>query len=157
MYSLTLAGHETTSSTLAFLFYELARNPQYQERMRQEIREARARVIARGDNRFKTEDLDSLTLSTNAIKASGPLEARLLMLLTAARVAYQETLRLHPIVPGLPRVAVKDDVIPLARLVVSTTGETISQIPIKAGQVFYASFAGYQRSVSLTSVKIDWG
>ena len=88
MYSLTLAGHETTSSTLAFLLYELARNPQYQDRMRQEIREARARVIARGDNRFKTEDLDSLTLSTNAIKASGPLEARLLISLTTVRVAY---------------------------------------------------------------------
>ena len=87
MYSLTLAGHETTSSTLAFLFYELAKNPQYQERMRQEIREARARVISRGGDGFKTEDLDSLTLSTNAIKASGPLKPPLLMLLTAARVA----------------------------------------------------------------------
>ena len=87
MYSLTLAGHETTSSTLAFLFYELARHPQYQERMRQEVREARARVIARGGDGFKTEDLDSLTLSTNAIKASGLLEARLLISLTTVRVA----------------------------------------------------------------------
>ena len=57
----------------------------------------------------------------------------------------QETLRLHPIATGLPRVAVKDDVIPLAHPIVSTTGETISEIPVKAGQVFYASFAGYQR------------
>ena len=71
MYSLTLAGHETTSATLAFVLYELARHPEYQERMRQEVREARARVIARGDHAFKTEDLDSLTLSINAIKASG--------------------------------------------------------------------------------------
>ena len=57
----------------------------------------------------------------------------------------QETLRLHPIATGLPRVAVKDDVIPLAHPIISTTGETISEIPVKAGQVFYASFAGYQR------------
>ena len=35
--------------------------------------------------------------------------------------------------------------IPLAYPIVSTTGEMISEIPIKAGQVFYASFAGYQR------------
>ncbi|PIL34065.1 cytochrome P450 [Ganoderma sinense ZZ0214-1] len=133
MYSLTLAGHETTSATLSFVLYELARHPQYQERMRQEIRDARARVIARGGNAFKTEDLDSLTLSTNAIKASG------------------ETLRLHPIALGLPRVAVKDDVIPLARPVVSTTGETVTEVPVKAGQVVYASFIGYQR---LTEV---WG
>ncbi|KAM5543132.1 hypothetical protein V8D89_003006 [Ganoderma adspersum] len=130
MYSLTLAGHETTSSTLAFLLYELAKHPQYQERMRQEIREARARVIARGGNGFKTEDLDSLTLSTNAIK---------------------ETLRLHPIVHGLPRVALKDDVIPLASPIVLTTGERITEVPVKAGQAFHASFAGYQR---LTEV---WG
>ena len=54
-------------------------------------------------------------------------------------------MRLHPIATGLPRVAVKDDVIPLAHPIVSTTGETISEIPVKAGQVFYASFAGYQR------------
>ncbi|KAI1792304.1 cytochrome P450 [Ganoderma leucocontextum] len=124
MFTLTLAGHETTSSTLSFVLYELARHPEYQERMRQEIRAARAKVMARAGNEFTTEDLDSLTLSVNAIK---------------------ETLRFHPIALGLPRVAVKDDVIPLARPVVSTTGETISEIPVKAGQLFYASFAGYQR------------
>ncbi|KAM5543135.1 hypothetical protein V8D89_003009 [Ganoderma adspersum] len=130
MNTLTLAGHETTSASLSFLLYELARHPEYQERMRQEIRGVRARVIARGGNALTTEDLDSLTLSVNAIK---------------------ETLRFHPPGLGLPRVAVKDDVIPLASPIVSTTGETISQIPIKAGQVFFASFAGYQR---LTEV---WG
>ena len=48
---------------------------------------------------------------------------------------------------GLPRVAVKDDVIPLAHPIVSTTGESILEIPIKAGQVLWASFAGYQRYV----------
>ena len=57
----------------------------------------------------------------------------------------QETLRYHPIALGLPRIALKDDVIPLAYPIVSTTGETIREIPIKAGQVFSASFIGYQR------------
>ena len=71
MFSLTLAGHETTSSTLAFLLYELAKHPEYQERMRQEIRGTRARVIARGGNDFTIEDLDSLSLCVNAIKVSG--------------------------------------------------------------------------------------
>ncbi len=60
-------------------------------------------------------------------------------------VPTQETLRIHPIATGLPRVALKDDVIPLAHPIVSSTGETVSEIPIKAGQVLYASFAGYQR------------
>ncbi|KAM5543943.1 hypothetical protein V8D89_002560 [Ganoderma adspersum] len=130
MATLTIAGHETTASTLSFALYELARHPEYQERMRQEIRVARAKVMSRGGTEFTTEDLDSLTLSVNAIKASG---------------VEIETLRLHPIATGLPRVAVKDDVIPLAHTIVSTTGATISEIPIKAGQVLYASFAGYQR------------
>ena len=68
MFTLTLAGHETTSSTLTFLLYELARNPKYQSRMREEIRSLRARVTARGGNDFTIEDLDSLTLTMNAVK-----------------------------------------------------------------------------------------
>ena len=71
MFSLTLAGHETTSSTLSFLLYELARHPKYQERMRQEIRDARAVVTTRNGTEFTVEDLDSLTLCVNAIKVSG--------------------------------------------------------------------------------------
>ena len=68
MFTLTLAGHETTSSTLTFLFYELSKHPEYQARMREEIRSLRARVTARGGNEFTIEDLDSLTLTMNAIK-----------------------------------------------------------------------------------------
>ena len=68
MATLTIAGHETTASTLSFALYELAKHPEYQERMRQEIRVARAKVMARGGSEFTIEDLDSLTLSVNAIK-----------------------------------------------------------------------------------------
>ena len=57
----------------------------------------------------------------------------------------QETLRFHSIAIGLPRVAVKDDVIPLARPILLSAGETISEIPVKAEQVVYASFVGCQR------------
>ena len=70
MFTLTLAGHETTSSTLTFLFYELSRHPEYQARMREEIRSVRAQITARGGNEFTIEDLDSLTLMMNAIKVS---------------------------------------------------------------------------------------
>ncbi|KAM5543150.1 hypothetical protein V8D89_003024 [Ganoderma adspersum] len=124
MFTLTLAGHETTSSTLTFLFYELARHPKYQARMREEIRGLRARVTARGGNEFTIEDLDSLTLTMNAIK---------------------ETLRMHPILVGLPRVAEKDDVIPLSRPITSTSGEVVTEIPIRRGQLIHLSFAGYHR------------
>ncbi|RPD78489.1 cytochrome P450 [Lentinus tigrinus ALCF2SS1-7] len=130
MYTLTLAGHETTSSTLTFLTYELARHPEYQARMRKEIQDRRALAAARGDADFTVEDLDSLSLTVNAIK---------------------ETLRFHPIVPQLFRVAVKDDVIPLSHPVVSTTGETITEVPVQAGQVIVTSFAAYHR------LKDVWG
>ena len=68
LFTLTLAGHETTSSSLTFLTYELARHPEYQARMRKEIQERRALIISRGDTDFTIEDLDSLTLTMNAIK-----------------------------------------------------------------------------------------
>ena len=77
MFTLTLAGHETTSSTLTFLFYELSRNQEYQARMREEIRNVRAQITARGGNEFTIEDLDSLTLTMNAIKVSAFLPSPL--------------------------------------------------------------------------------
>ena len=46
----------------------LARHPEYQARMRAEIKETRARVVARGDIDLTIEDLDSMTTCTNAIK-----------------------------------------------------------------------------------------
>ncbi|KAI9068331.1 PAH-inducible cytochrome P450 monooxygenase PC-PAH 4 [Trametes sanguinea] len=124
MYTLTLAGHETTATTLSFLLYELARNPEYQARMRQEILEARGRLSARGGSDFTFEELDGMTLCTNAIK---------------------ETLRMHPVVTQLPRVATKDDVLPLAYPIVAADGEAISEIPIRKGQIVNTSFAMYNR------------
>ncbi|KAI0633724.1 PAH-inducible cytochrome P450 monooxygenase PC-PAH 4 [Trametes polyzona] len=124
MYTLTLAGHETTSGTFTFLLYELARHPEYQARMRQEIKEARARVAARGGMDLTTEDLDNMPICLNAIK---------------------ETLRFRGVVMSLPRVATKDDVLPLAYPIVSTTGQTITEVPIRKGQVILSSFVAYNR------------
>ena len=70
MYTLTLAGHETTATTFSFLLYEVARHPEYQARMRQEVLEARARIFERGDVEFTMEDLEGMTVCMNAIKVS---------------------------------------------------------------------------------------
>lgn len=68
MYTLTLAGHETTATTISFLMYQLSLHPEYQARMRREIREVRARVSARTGIDFTMEDLDNMPLCLNAIK-----------------------------------------------------------------------------------------
>ncbi|KAI0745029.1 cytochrome P450 [Earliella scabrosa] len=133
MFTLTAAGHETTAATLTFLTYELARHPEYQTRMREEILAAKSKIEQRGDSEFTMDDLEGLTVTVNAIK---------------------ETLRMHSIVSYLPRLASKDDVIPLSHPIVSTKGETITEIPVRAGQVIYTSFAVYHRHVLLTDV---WG
>ena len=51
------------------MLYELSKLPAYQARMREEIREARARVISRGDGVFTMDDLDGMKVVLAAIKA----------------------------------------------------------------------------------------
>ncbi|KAI0666539.1 PAH-inducible cytochrome P450 monooxygenase PC-PAH 4 [Trametes maxima] len=124
MFTIAIGGHETTSTTLALLLYELARNQTYQTRLREDVRAARARVNARGDTDFTLEDLENIPTLVNTIK---------------------ETLRMHPIVAQLPRIAVEDEVIPLDHPIISTNGETVTEIPISKGQVIVGSFASYHR------------
>ena len=68
MHHLTSAGQETTSSTLSWMLYELSKNPEYQTRIREEIRAVRARAVERGDTAFTPEDLDSMQYTLAAIK-----------------------------------------------------------------------------------------
>ena len=68
MHHLVAAAQETTSSTLSWMLYELAKRPDYQARMRPEIRAVRARVAARGDADFTPDDLDSMKVVLAAIK-----------------------------------------------------------------------------------------
>ncbi|KAI0644565.1 PAH-inducible cytochrome P450 monooxygenase PC-PAH 4 [Trametes meyenii] len=144
MFALTLAGHETTSMALTFLLYELARHPEYQTRLRKDIREARARVNARGESDFTLEDFDSIPTLINAIKACRSSSRPADQVLNVVP-SFQESLRVHPTAVLLPRVATKDDVIPLAYPITSTTGEVITEVPVSKGHVIVASFASYQR------------
>ncbi len=73
MHHLTAAGQETTSSTLSWMLYELAKHPEYQVRIREEIRAVRALVVERGDTAFSPEDLDGMKYTLAAIKVREPL------------------------------------------------------------------------------------
>ena len=50
------------------MFYELAQRPQFQARVRAEIRAARAAIIERGDSAFNLEDLDGMKVTLATIK-----------------------------------------------------------------------------------------
>ena len=73
MSLLTLAGHETTANTVTWLLYELAKQPKFQEMLRAEIAEKRSEIIARGDQEFTMEDLESMKFMQATIVVSPPL------------------------------------------------------------------------------------
>lgn len=77
MVFLMMAAHDTTTSTLTSLMYELAANPQWQERIREES-------FALGEEAPGAEALAELTTLTRAMF---------------------ETLRLYPPLPVIPRIA----------------------------------------------------
>lgn len=79
-----LAGHETTAKALTWTFYILARAPEWQERLREEVRLA-----------IKSERLGAGSISRL------PLTQRVL----------KETMRLYPPVPVMTRVSTEDTVI----------------------------------------------
>ncbi|KAL0955332.1 hypothetical protein HGRIS_004215 [Hohenbuehelia grisea] len=122
MATLMLAGHETTAQTLTWLLYELAKNPDDQRKIRDEIQSLRARCENGED--FTITDLDSLLYTTACVK---------------------EVLRVHPIVPTLSRVAGRDEVIPLQTAVTSTTGEPINEVIVKKGQEIFIGISVYNR------------
>jgi len=80
MIFLMMAAHDTTTSTLCSLAYELAAHPEWQERVREESR-------ALGAAPLSLEDLERLP---------------------SLGLAMREALRLHPPLPVIPRVAEAD-------------------------------------------------
>ena len=71
----TLAGHETTANSVTWLLYELAKHPEFQEKLRAEIAEKRGEILARGDQEFTMEDLESMKFMQAAIVVSRPSAA----------------------------------------------------------------------------------
>ncbi|QRW05766.1 cytochrome P450 family protein [Ceratobasidium sp. AG-Ba] len=107
--TIILAGNETISGSLTWTLYELAKEPKYQERLREEI--------------MKLE--------------REPTYEELMNDMPFLDAVMMETFRHRPANPHTERVALKDDVIRLQRPVYDSNGQKITEISIKAGQLIH--------------------
>ncbi|PBK67824.1 cytochrome P450 [Armillaria solidipes] len=130
--TLTLAGHETTASTLTWTLFELCNHPEQQDRIRAEIAEVRSRYATKGE--LTAADYDGMPFMNAVIK---------------------ETLRFHPIVPALLRIAAYDDVIPLTDPVTTSTGAKLTEIPVEKGQLVEIAIAYYNRNPTVWGSDAD--
>ncbi|KAF8575892.1 cytochrome P450 [Ramaria rubella] len=123
--SLLLAGHETTAGTVGWTLYELSTRPHLQANIREEIKEARRQA---GGKELGPNDFESMPYLVATVK---------------------ETLRFHPLLPSIIRMAENDDVIPLLTPQITKTGETVKEIPVSKGQRIMISIAAYNRLESV--------
>ncbi|CAG9827993.1 unnamed protein product [Diabrotica balteata] len=88
-----LAGFETSSTTISFALLELSRNPEIQEKLREEIRS----VLKRHNNEFSYDAIMEMKLLDKVVN---------------------ETLRMHPPAPALGRVCNADYQVPNTDIVI---------------------------------------
>lgn len=112
-----LAGQDTTANTMAFGLLELTRAPEFQDKLRAEIHSTLS--VSGGSVSY-----DNMPLLNAFIK---------------------EVLRMYPSEAIGERMTVQDAVIPLTEIITTTTGEKISHIPVRKGQILNLAFASYQR------------
>ncbi|EGN99106.1 hypothetical protein SERLA73DRAFT_181927 [Serpula lacrymans var. lacrymans S7.3] len=126
--TLLLAGHDTTANTLVWTLYELARHPEDQQKVRDEIAAARKDVETRGDEDFVPSDFDSMPFLNAVLK---------------------ESLRLHPVGAVLFREAGGEDILPLSEPLETVSGKMIDQISVSKGQTINVSVCAYNRLQSV--------
>ncbi|KAJ3572763.1 hypothetical protein NP233_g2876 [Leucocoprinus birnbaumii] len=116
--SLTFAAMDTSSSALSRIIYILGEHQEVQDRLRQELFEAKK------NNNGKDLDYDQITT------------------LPFLDAVIRETLRLHPPLSIAIRTARKDMILPLSKPIKSTTGDHISEIFVPNGTSLFASIYG---------------
>ncbi|KAL0063168.1 hypothetical protein AAF712_009962 [Marasmius tenuissimus] len=115
--TMLVSGQDTTGNTLAWALYEIAKRPEWQEKVRQEIIKADATGTA--PNPDKLEYLNA---------------------------HIKETLRWYPSAPYADRVAYEDTVLPLSQPLNTSSGRVITQLPIRKGQTIYLGLASFNRN-----------
>ncbi|KAG8763655.1 hypothetical protein FRC11_014632 [Ceratobasidium sp. 423] len=107
--TMVLVGQETTSGIINFALHELAKNPEYQSRLRDEI------------NRLGRE----------------PTYEDLMTGMPWLDAVMKETFRHRPLSSHTERVALKDDVLRLQNPVYNERGHKVTEVTIKAGQLVH--------------------
>ncbi|OJT02020.1 Docosahexaenoic acid omega-hydroxylase CYP4F3 [Trametes pubescens] len=125
--TLVLAAMDTTSNALARIFHLLAIHPEIQQKLRDEI------IQARDDGTGKLRDL----------------EYDEIMELPYLDAVCRETLRRYPPVGGLMRVVRKDSVMPLSAPIRGRDGTMIESIPVKKGMRIITDIRGSNTNVEL--------
>jgi len=120
--TIMLAGHETTAKSLTFGLWELAKHRDCQEKLRAEINETLVKVKARGDADFTADDFESMPYLVAITK---------------------ECLRIHPAAVEIVRMPTQDDILPLTKPIVGTSGRVYTELPIPKGTTVTISTLGY--------------
>ncbi|KAI6044115.1 cytochrome P450 [Pisolithus marmoratus] len=123
MKELLLAGYITTSNSLTWALVELARNPDNQSKLRDEL-------LAFGSEPTYDQLQSSLTLPY--------LDA-----------VVHESLRIHPPLTDFVRIATEDDVIPLSEPVITKSGQAINSISVARGTKIGLPLACINRSTAI--------
>ncbi|KAI6040237.1 cytochrome P450 [Pisolithus marmoratus] len=121
MKGLLFAGYETMSVSMTWALLELARNPDMQNKLRQEL-------LAFGEE----PTYDQLQHSLPYLDA-----------------VVHETLRVHPPVTDRLRMAAEDDVIPLSEPVVTQSGEVVNSVSVTRGTRIVLPISCVNRSTEI--------
>ncbi|KAJ3570544.1 hypothetical protein NP233_g4329 [Leucocoprinus birnbaumii] len=116
-----VAGHETTSNATTWALYALSIRPDIQTKLRDEL------FTIQSDNPTMDE-LNSLPYLDAVVR---------------------ETLRVHAPVPSTMRMAVEDDVVPLATPFVDKKGNVRDSILVRKGQTLFIPILAINRSEEL--------
>ncbi|RZC40767.1 p450 domain containing protein, partial [Asbolus verrucosus] len=100
------AGFETSSTTMTFALYELATNPDIQDKLRDEINT----VLAKHNDELTYEGMMEMTYMEQVLH--GKEQSQLLTAYVTLILHFSETLRKYPPLPLLTRTCTKDYTIP---------------------------------------------
>jgi cytochrome P450 len=113
------AGHETSAITLTWALIELARHPDIQQKLREELQH------------FSNSDP-----TWDQLKSDLPL----------LDATVYETLRLYPALRELIKTAAEDDVIPLSSSIVNASGEMVDFVLVPKGTTIILPNVFFNRS-----------